>query len=77
MLMLLRAWIGANELAIASRLPLNTSACAACSRELPTPFCAPDTMTSKPPAASASDGIKRWPLITSPAYAFFAISLGS
>ena len=45
--------------ATAMRLPLKTSHCAAVSRELPTPFCAPDTMTSKSPFASASGGISR------------------
>ena len=67
----------ANELAIASLLPENTSHWAACSRELPTPFCAPATITSKPPSAIAPCGISRWPLMMSPAYAFFAISRGS
>jgi hypothetical protein len=59
MLMLLRAWIGAKDDAIASRLPLHTSHCAAVSRELPTPFWAPATMTSNPPAARASGGKRR------------------
>ena len=37
-LMLLRAWIGANEAAIAMRMPDHFSHCAAVSRELPTPL---------------------------------------
>ena len=52
-LMLLRAWIGANDAAMAMRMPLHFSACTAVSRELPTPLRLPETMTSKLPSASA------------------------
>ena len=45
----------------------NTSHCAACSRLLPTPFCAPATITSKPPSASAFCGISRSPAMIRPA----------
>jgi len=75
--MLLRAWIGANDDAIANRLPENTSHCAAVSRLDPTPFCAPATMTSKFPSRSAFGGISRAAFTINPAYAFFAISAGS
>ncbi len=37
-LMLLRAWMGANEAAMAMRMPDHFSACTAVSRELPTPL---------------------------------------
>jgi hypothetical protein len=77
MLMLLRAWIGANDDAIASRLPENTSHCAAVSRLEPTPFCAPEAITSKLPPGSAFSGNSRWPPTTRPAYAFLAICAGS
>ena len=36
--MLLRAWMGANEAAIAMRMPDHFSACTAVSREEPTPL---------------------------------------
>jgi hypothetical protein len=36
--MLLRAWMGANEAAIAMRMPDHFSACTAVSRDDPTPF---------------------------------------
>ena len=65
--MLLRAWIGANDEAIASREPENTSHCAAVSRDEPTPFCAPETMTSKLPVLRASCGISRAPPTIRPA----------
>ncbi len=37
-LMLLRAWMGANEAATARRIPDHFSACTAVSREEPTPL---------------------------------------
>ena len=65
--MLLRAWIGAKDAAIAIRMPEYASHCAAVSRELPTPLRYPETMTSKPPRSSASCGISRSPSTISPA----------
>ena len=50
---------------------------AAVSREEPTPFRTPETITSKPPSRSASRGKTRSPSTIRPAYAFRAISAGS
>ena len=68
MLMLLRAWIGANDDAIASRLPENTSHCAAVSRLEPTPFCAPgDDHLEVAVAERVSAGSAAAPFTISPA----------
>ena len=75
--MLLRPWIGANDAAIAMRMPQYFSHCAAVSRELPVPLRNPETITSKLPSRSARAGTRRLPSAMSPAYAFLAISLGS
>ncbi|MEZ4368676.1 MAG: hypothetical protein R2939_20735 [Kofleriaceae bacterium] len=76
--MLLRAWIGANDDAIG---PPAAGEHLALRRGLkwlePTPFWAPATMTSKPPAASASGSMRRLPSTMRPAYALRAIAAGS
>ena len=66
-LMLLRAWMGAKEAAMAMRMPDHFSACTAVSRELPTPLRKPETMTSKLPSIRASRSNRRLPSTIRPA----------
>jgi hypothetical protein len=54
--MLLRAWIGAKDAAIAIRMPDHFSAWTAVSREEPTPLRKPETITSKLPLRRVSSG---------------------
>jgi hypothetical protein len=48
--------MGANEAAIAMRMPDHFSACTAVSRDEPTPLRKPETMTSKLPAMREPSG---------------------
>ncbi len=59
--------MGANEAAIARRIPQYFSAWTAVSRELPTPLPWPETMTSKPPFMSAPSPNSRSPFTIRPA----------
>ena len=58
------------------RMPLHFSACTAVSRDEPTPFRSPETITSKLPSSSARVGNSRFPSTMRPAYASSARSSG-